>query len=223
VSSREIELNPAVFSRITIHRNNGYYKFLLQVCELIVSYTIPGQHSGTVCFQDFLRDERRMAYLFQHFVFNFLRKEQTSYRVKKEEHLDWPAQAIDGERSGDLKFLPSMETDICLRSHERTVVIDTKYYADVLKSKYGGNPKVSSANLYQIHTYVCSLEGRSYPDNVAEGLLLYPTNGYAVDLAWNIRGHTIRVRTLDLGRDWRSIHKTLLEIIGAPEIGSNAG
>ena len=94
---------------------------------------------------------------------------------------------------------------------------------DVLKSKYGGNPKVSSANLYQIHTYLSSLEAKGYPDNVAEGLLLYPTNGYVVDLAWNIRGHTVSVRTLDLGCDWRSIHKTLLEIVGASEIGSVAG
>ncbi|MFZ4440870.1 MAG: hypothetical protein ACOYOS_20850, partial [Syntrophales bacterium] len=71
-----------------------------------------------------------------------------------------------------------------------------------------------------IHTYLSSLEGKSYPDNMAEGLLLYPTNGYQVDLAWNIRGHTIRVKTLDLGLDWRNIRKSLLEITGASETGS---
>jgi 5-methylcytosine-specific restriction enzyme subunit McrC len=173
---REIRLNPAVFSRVAIHKNNRYYRFLLHVCELIVAHTIPDEHRGTYRFIDFLRDEKRMAYIFQQFVFNFLVKEQSTYNVRAE-CLDWPAE--------------------------------------------GGKPKVSADNLYQIHTYLSSLEIKDYPDNIAEGLLLYPANGYLVDLAWNIRGHTIRVRTLNLGLDWRSIHKSLLDIIGAPETGSD--
>ena len=64
-----------------------------------------------------------MAYLFQNFVFNFLRKEQVDYKAKMGEHIDWPAEAIDSERCGDLKYLPTMETDICLRSPDRTLII----------------------------------------------------------------------------------------------------
>ena len=217
---REIRLNPAIFSRLVIHKNNRYYRFLLHICELITAYTIPDEHRGTYRFINFLRDEKRMAYIFQQFVFNFLVKEQSTYNVRAE-CLDWPAEPIDPGRQEDLKFLPAMYTDISLRSSQSTLIIDTKYYVDALKSKYGGKPKVSAENLYQIHTYLSSLEIKDYPDNMAEGLLLYPVNGYQVDLAWNIRGHTIRVRTLNLGLDWRSIHKSLLDIIGAPETGSD--
>ena len=104
-----------------------------------------------------------------------------------------------------------------LRSKRRTLIIDTKYYADVLKSKYGGKPKVSAENLYQIHTYLSSLENKEYPDTIAEGLLLYPVNGYQVDLEWNISGHNVQVKTLNLGKDWRSIHRNLLDITGITE------
>jgi len=216
---QEIQLNPAVFSSVAIHKNNRYYAFLLHVCELIMAYTIPDQHKGTYRFIEFLRDEKRMAHIFQQFVFNFLLKEQSTYNVKAES-LAWPAEPIGPGRQEDLKFLPAMYTDISLRSIHRTLIVDTKYYVDVLSSKYGGKPKVSSDNLYQIHTYLSSLEIRDYPDNVAEGLLLYPANGYVVDLAWNLRGHTVHVRTLDLGLCWRDIHKSLLNIIGASEAGS---
>jgi len=216
---REIRLNPTVFSRVAIHKNNRYYRFLMNVCELIVVYTIPDEHRGTYRFKDFLRDEKLMWRIFQEFVFNFLVKEQSTYNVKSD-RLAWPAEPIDPGREEDLKFLPAMNTDISLRSSQLTLIIDTKYYVDALESNQGGKPKVRADNLYQLHTYLSSLEGKSYPDNMAEGLLLYPTNGYQVDLAWNIRGHTIRVKTLDLGLDWRNIRKSLLGITGASETGS---
>ncbi|WP_319408744.1 5-methylcytosine-specific restriction endonuclease system specificity protein McrC [uncultured Desulfosarcina sp.] len=212
----EIRLKPSVFSDVIFHKNNRYYRFLLHVCELIVSYTMPSEHKGSYRFIDFLSDKKRMWQIFQQFIFNFLVKEQSTYSVKAD-CLDWPAEAIDQERHDDLKFLPVMYTDISLRSGQRTLIIDTKYYADALKSNRGGNPKVNSANLYQIHTYLSSLEMKDFPDKVAEGLLLYPVNGYQVDLAWKICGHNIRVRTLNLGLDWRSIHKSILEIIDISE------
>lgn len=173
---------------------------------------MPDENRGTYRFNDFLNDEKRMWQIFQQFVFNFLMKEQSTFRVKAE-LLDWPAEPVNCERENDLNFLPAMYTDISLRSDQRTLIIDTKYYVDVLKSKYGGAPKVIAGNLYQIHTYLSSLEKRTYPDNLAEGLLLYPVNGYNVDLAWNISGHRVCVKTLNLGQDWRSIHNSLLEII----------
>jgi 5-methylcytosine-specific restriction enzyme subunit McrC len=82
-----------------------------------------------------------------------------------------------------------MYTDISLRSAQRTLIIDTKYSVDALTLKYGGKPKVSADNLYQIHAYLSSLEEKAYPDNAAEGILLYPANGYTVALAWNIHNH----------------------------------
>lgn len=214
---REIALTPNIFKRTTIHRNNSYYRFLLHICELIVTYTLPDEKKGGYRFLEFLRDEKRMARIFEKFVLNFYSKEQDVFSVKAEQ-LYWPVEVFEDGREGDLDYLPAMYTDISLRSPTRTLVIDTKYYTDALSSKYGGAPKISSANLYQINTYLSSLEGRDFPDNVAEGMLLYPTNGFELDLAWKIKGHTIYVKTLDLSQDWRNIQCQLLEIAG---IGSS--
>lgn len=207
--------NPSAFRRLTLHRNNGSYRFLLHVCELIASYTMPEERQGSYHFREFLRDEKRMAYVFQQFIFNFLAQEQPEFDVKVDK-LEWPAEELEGHE-GEKGKLPSMETDISVRSSQRTLVIDTKYYSDILVSKRGWEPKVHAGNLYQMHAYLSSLETpplRSLPDSIAEGMLLYPTNGTEVDLAWKIRGHTVRVRTIDLGQHWRTIRKSLLEITG---------
>ncbi len=210
---QEIPLTPSLFKRTTIHRNNRYYRFLLHVCELIATYSLPDEKTGGYRFMDFLRDEARMARLFENFVRNFYAKEQREYCVNAE-RLGWPVEVAAEGREADLNYLPAMYTDVSLRSATRTLIIDTKYYYEALTSKYGGAPKVSSGNLYQINTYLSSLELNDFPDSAAEGLLLYPTNGYDLDLAWKIRGHKVSVKTLDLSQDWRKIHGQLLDIAG---------
>lgn len=210
---QDIPLTPSLFKRTTIHRNNRYYRFLLHVCELIAIYSLPDEKASGYRFMDFLRDEVRMRKLFENFVRNFYAKEQREYCVNAE-RLSWPVEVADEGREADLNYLPAMFTDVSLRSATRTLIIDTKYYQEALTSKYGGAPKISSGNLYQINTYLSSLESNVFPDYVAEGLLLYPTNGYNIDLKWKIKGHYVSVKTLDLSRDWRDIHGQLLDIAG---------
>lgn len=213
---RVIPLTANAFKRTTIHRNNRYYRFLLHICELIATYSLPDDKAGGYRFLDFLRDEGRMARLFERFVFNFYAREQRVYCVNAE-RLDWPVEVGGEGREADLNYLPAMYTDMTLRSTTRTLIIDTKYYKAALISKYGGAPKVNSGNLYQINTYLSSLESCGAPDSVADGLLLYPTNGYHLDLAWKIKGHNVNVKTLDLSLDWRDIHRQLLDIAGIPQ------
>ncbi|MBI5102825.1 MAG: 5-methylcytosine-specific restriction endonuclease system specificity protein McrC [Nitrospirae bacterium] len=210
----ETDLSAATFSRITFHRNNGDYRFLLHICELIATYALPEEKTGSYRFREFLRDEKRMSYIFQQFVLNFLSRELAKKQIRctvKAERLDWPAEAIDDDRIGDLDYLPAMFTDVSLHFPDKTIIIDTKYYADALKSNQGGAPKANAANLYQINAYLNSLDDS--PDGEAEGILLYPTNGTDIDLAWRIHDNIVRVRTLDLGRHWHEIHVNLLGIV----------
>ena len=51
-------------------------------------------------------------------------------------------------------LLPRMETDVCLRRDGRAIILDTKFYAEALKAGSYGTPRLSSANLYQIFTYL---------------------------------------------------------------------
>jgi len=208
----EVPLVPPPFGRVQLHRNTAFYRFLLHVCELAASCLIPDDDTGTRRFRDFLRDDRKMASLFEQFVRNFYAREQAVFSVKSE-RLKWEACPVDGGRPDDLNYLPQMLTDISLRSPDRTLVIDTKYYHRALTSRYGGQLKVRSNNLYQLHAYLSTLETRDGPDGSAEGLLLYPDCSGAVDLAFEIQGHRVRVKTLCLDQDWQHIHRDLLGIL----------
>lgn len=215
---QNIKLSQTLFSRIHFHNNNRHYRFLLHVCEMIVSYTykLPDVEAGAYRFNDFLRYEKSMNKIFQNFVYNFLTREQKEYKIKSD-RFNWPAEPSCPERMDDMKYLPKMDTDISARSAHHTLIIDTKYYVEALKAKLDGHKKVNSQNLYQIYSYVSTMENRPGPDNKAEGLLLYPSNGYDIDLEWIIKGHVIRVKTIDLGLDWKQIHDNLLNIIKPPQ------
>ena len=72
----DIRLSRSHFRQVKYHRNNAFYRFLIKVCELIFDATLPEGRGGRYRFVDILRDERRMAYVFQLFVRNFFRIEQ---------------------------------------------------------------------------------------------------------------------------------------------------
>jgi 5-methylcytosine-specific restriction enzyme subunit McrC len=118
-------------------------------------------------------------------------------------------------------LLPRMETDVCLRGEGRAIILDTKFYAEALKAGSYGTPKLSSANLYQIFTYLRQQSSKPGWEQ-AEGVLLYPrtTRDFAVE--FTTHGHRIRALTLDLAQPWQNIHAALLEIVGVSNmVGEN--
>ena len=204
----EVDLSPSGFSDVRLHRNNAFYGFLLHICRLIYDNLLLDEHSGMSKFRDFLRDERQMATVFEKFVRNFYRREQSDFRVKSE-RIDW--QDVETTES-DRRFLPSMKTDVSLESAERKIVIDTKYYASTLQSYYDSET-IHSSNLYQLFTYLKNLQIDE--DRQLEGILLYPTVGTSLDLRYRIHGHAMRVVTVDLDTDWRAIRDRLLGLLAA--------
>src|SRR5690606_1318233 len=50
----EIELSRLVFRRIQLHSNNAYYRFLMNVCELIQNNLMVSEETGRHYFRDFL-------------------------------------------------------------------------------------------------------------------------------------------------------------------------
>jgi hypothetical protein len=61
---------------------------------------------------------------------------------------------------------------------------------------------------YQVLTYVDHLSAIAGPDPTA--VLLYASVGENWRLEYRLRGHRLLVRTLDLDRDWKAIHRDLL-------------
>jgi 5-methylcytosine-specific restriction enzyme subunit McrC len=197
---REIVLTDTIFHQVQINRNNSFYAFLLNISELIYQNLLINEENGHFQFTDFLRDERQMARLFEEFIRNFYKIEVPEAKVFRED-LHWK---MAGETH---HFLPKMQTDICIKINDRKLIIEAKYYKETLQ-KYYDSEKIHSQNLYQIFAYLKNQE-----NELAEGILIYPTVQKPLSLAYTHEGHTIRIETLNLNQDWRGVKADLLRII----------
>ncbi len=203
-----IRLDATAFGRVQLHSNNGVYDFLLRICRLIHDVSVVNEKTGQLRFRDFTREDAAMASLFERFLLNFYRREQTSFRVRSET-LHWLATFGDLR---DLEYLPMMRTDVSLESPTRKVVIDAKYYREPMQSNFGKDT-VRSGHLYQLFTYLKNIQWAGGLGASPEGILLYPLVDRALNLRFTIQGHVVRVVTIDLAQEWREIHDCLLALI----------
>lgn len=205
----DIHLTKLSFRQIQLNGNKRFYRFLLNVCELVQGACLVDEATGTYRFRDFLRDERQMARLFENFIYNFYRIERPKMTATRE-RIYWTALS---EEDPELQLLPTMLTDVVLRDKQRTIVIDAKYYKETLQTHYD-KETVRSLHLYQLFAYLKNLEPRGGVDAQAEGILLYPVVDQNIRLSYQIPGHMVRIRTVDLSRPWQEIHNDLLQIVG---------
>lgn len=208
---RETRITDQSFRRLTLGGNTSYYRFLLDVCEIVHHNLLVDENSGEVVFRDFTRDDDQMAQLFERFLFRFYQREQSVFSVARP-HLSW--QAVGDPQ--DLKYLPQMRTDIVLRSASRTIVIDAKYYANALSECFGKD-SVDAANLYQIFAYMTHLDMDLDASQVA-GILLYPRTTKSVTVNATLSGHPLVVATINLARPWQDIRDDLLGLVEGPKI-----
>ena len=202
-----IRLSADLFHRVQLSRNTAQYSFLVRVCELVFHALLPDEKGNGSKFQNVLEDEVRMSALFEDFLRNFYRSELPEYSSASE-IMPWLAEAED---EADLAYLPIMKTDITLRARDQTIVADAKYYREVLA---GGryDPKVRSAHLYQIATYLAHVRKNEH-DRAVSGLLIYPSAGQSLRLSYRLLGTPISIVTVDLSAEWSSIHAELIGLI----------
>jgi 5-methylcytosine-specific restriction enzyme subunit McrC len=208
-----VPLSLALFRSLQVTRSHGQYGFLLDVCRLVMDLSLPDVRGTGNRFCDILENETKMSTIFEHFVRNFYKLEQDRYSVGAE-RFRWPATSAIPDH---IRYLPTMETDVTLRSAECTIVIDAKFYKKTfVPGRFGDHPKVRPDHLYQLQSY---LEHRSPGSGevASEGVLLYPSSsGDEVRLDFPLPRHRIRVWTLDLSRPWRHVHDQLLALVHLP-------
>jgi 5-methylcytosine-specific restriction enzyme subunit McrC len=204
---RTAEPNGEAFRRARRSRQNPSYAFLLHICELLYEGLFPKHEGRAGQFASLLDDETKMSRIFERFVRNFFRHEQGDFEVTSE-RIAWDI----GEQPKAVELLPNMHTDASLRSPERTLIIETKYYSETLHTHYD-RKVLRSGHLYQLFAYVKNLEKRAGPDRRAEGLLLYPAVVDHVEFETTIQGHRMRARTIDLNQRWDKIQAQLLSMI----------
>lgn len=203
-----IEIRAEHFARVQLHRNNAFYRFLLHVCELCFFALLADEGGTGYRFRDFVRDEARMRRVFQDFVYNFYRLEQRTFSVTSE-RFSWDTTSATDQAKA---LLPEMNTDVCLESQSRKIVIECKFTPHTLQENWG-KLSARSEHLYQLFAYLKHLERRGGANTHSDGLLLYPTATEAVDLLFDTHGHSLRVVTLDLRRSWNDIKSQLLGLL----------
>ncbi len=207
----EVVLTKQIFSKVHLHRNNRFYGFLLNVCELLYDNLLPDEQSGKYRFQDFLRDDRQMAILFEAFVRNFYKRELPAFYKISRDDIHWQFSAVEAE---SIAFLPVMKTDIILRTANRKIIIDTKFYREVLSNHYG-KPKFRREHLSQIYSYLNNQVSENEPISLhSEGMLLYASTGSKFNHTYEYGKHQLSIRSVDLSRDWRDIREELLGCLG---------
>jgi 5-methylcytosine-specific restriction enzyme subunit McrC len=157
-----------------------------------------------------------MRLVFEDFLRNFYRFEQTEYEVSRET-LNW---AVSNASEGDRRHLPKMQTDITLRNAFQSLIIEAKYYA---KGALGGGrtfdpnsapqEKLRSSHLYQLLAYVLHERIRT-PQRPLVGMLIYPDIGRTVRLRYELMGIPTVVATVDMDKEWREIATELLGLPG---------
>jgi len=197
-----------VWSAFSYHRNNATYKMLMNLCYLVITGMLLSEKDGEIKLAEYL-DDQKMHALYERFILEYFKKEYPEFKASR----DKVAWNLDDASNSMIDLLPEMQTDITLRYKEKTLIIDAKYYSQILKkSQYGENGKILSGNIYQIYAYVKNMD-RDHTGNV-EGMLLYAGTDEPVKEMRGVSmdGNTFHVRILDLSGEWADIKNTLDEI-----------
>lgn len=194
--------------KIDFNRNNQNYSMLISICYLVVKGLLQTNSEGSTKLMDFI-DEQRMSRLYEKFILEYYRKKFKSIIEVNASQIQWQ---LDDESN---LFLPIMKSDITLSKNDKVLIIDAKYYSNIIQSRYDSQT-LHSGNLYQIFTYVKNkeVELKDVPHNVS-GMLLYAKTDEVLspDVSYSMSGNKIIVKTLDLNCDFERITQQLDAIV----------
>lgn len=202
-------LNPSAIPWTTLHyqRSNQAYELPIHICAYIISRSLidPNKEKQKLM----LFSEENFNRLYEKFVLEYYRRHHPELKATAET-INWN---FDEERSVGWEYLPKMITDITLHKGDKTLIIDTKFYSQILRAKMD-KKTFNSNNLYQIFAYVANMDIH-HTGNVS-GMLLYAQtdNESITDSRYLVPGSssTIHVRTLDLNQEFSKIRELLENI-----------
>lgn len=200
-----IDTKTIKWDQVKFNRNNLSYKYVVDLCRLILKGLIVSDKNGNNKFKEFL-DDTRISAIYENFIKAYFRKHYPELNAssKKLYLNDKPM----------LDFIPMMKTDITIEFEDRMLIIDAKFYNKILRDNYlnARCKTISSNNLYQIMAYVDNQD--PYKNGNVSGMLLYAQtiNEPSIEIKQQLNMHTIMVRTLDLNESWDNIKNRLNQI-----------
>ena len=200
-----IDIKSIKWDQVKFNRNNLSYKYVVDLCRLILKGLIVSDKNGNNKFKEFL-DDTRISAIYENFIKAYYRKHYPELNAssKKLYLNDKPM----------LDFIPMMKTDITIEFEDRMLIIDAKFYNKIIRENYlnARCRTISSNNLYQIMAYVDNQD--PYKTGNVSGMLLYAqtVNEPTIDIKQQLNMHTIMVKTLDLNESWENIKTQLNNI-----------
>ena len=135
------------------------------------------------------RDNQNYELLYEKFILEYYRRHHSYLSEIKASQVPWNLTGTHDAQS--LRLLPVMKTDVLLRQGEKILIIDAKYYGQIMQRNFD-KLSLRSAHLYQIYAYVSNAD-RQHTGNVS-GLLVYAKTQ-----------EELLPVTLDLSRDFSKI------------------
>lgn len=187
-------------------RDDGDYRLMLAICELLLQQQMPMETGGNHFAPTIQRKELTLYNVYERFVASFYRLSLQGYTVRAQSHLSWHARSEN-------PYLPVMKPDLIIQSASHLFMLDTKFTAKSLIENLWGKQLFDSAHLYQMYAYLTTQGHRSEQHQKAVGILLYPAVNKNLSEKIELGEQTIRIECLDLSAPWQDIEKQLLEII----------
>jgi 5-methylcytosine-specific restriction enzyme subunit McrC len=200
-----IEPRLETIARETLGRNDGDYRLMLAICELVLRREMPTEAAGYSTSIGIDRDTLTLHRVFERFVASLLRLRLDGWEVSVQKQLSWHAIQVSSH-------LPVMKVDVLLRNKRtgRLVVVDTKFTPNSLIVGQYGKEIFDRNHLYQMYAYLRSQEHCSNFHREAEGVLLYPMVAASLSERVILQGHSIRLETVDLTQPWPAIEARIV-------------
>lgn len=203
-----IELKLDVIRRQQFGRNDGDYRLMLAICELILQRQMPTESTGRHRLPSIDRQALILHNIYERFIANFYRLHLSSYTVKAQSCLSWNTR-------NENAYLPIMKPDLILQERRtgEMIVLDTKFTAKSLTENLWGKQLFESSHLYQMYAYLHTQELLSIQHQKAKGILLYPAVRGKLSERIEWEDHIIGIECLDLSVSWQEVEKQLLDIV----------
>ncbi len=204
-----IELKLDFVRRQQVNRNDGDYRLMLAICELLLMRQMPSEQEGQSRLPELEREALVLHNIYERFVANFYLIHLHGWKVSAQKQLDWHTKS-------QTRFMPSLRPDIVLEEIEtgRIIILDTKFTAQSLVENQWGNQTFDSSHLYQLYAYLRTQENVSENHKSAVGILLYPAiNQNKLSETIELENHIMRVESVDLSRPWQEVEQELLDLI----------
>lgn len=193
------------WDKIKWDKSNKSYKSMINISYLVLNELLMTDENGKYEMSMFL-SEKQIYTIYEKFVFSYYKKHHQNL-CPNASKIKWN---LDSKNN---RLLPEMKSDITLTARDKVLIIDTKFYSNIMQTiKLYDSKTIHSNNLYQIFTYVKNKDVKK--NGSVSGMLLYAKTDDKVNLdeKYIMSGNEIMVKTIDLTTEFKSIAKTLDKI-----------